>query len=421
MAKLIYDEFRVQTKFALNSEDCKNIILYYMPLMGIDSYAVYSALMALDVNEVYPFKKLLNLLNFNNIDKINKAIDKLEGLGLIQTYVHKEKGYLFVVAPPLSKHQFFANEMLVGLLETQIGETEIKKLMNSTNMNIANYKNQTKRFDQVFQTSARAVDAIIDDMIEPQLVVQNQSFNYTLFKLLIDTDFIDEAVLDDSEFRSRIERISFTYKLNEEDMRDAIIRTIDIDQNFAYASIAKNAKIIFQNKYKAKSPRIETIQNDDYLLSVQDDKDLILLNMIENMMPVDILESLSKIKPSAAEIKMFDDLINNTKFPVSVINFMILLTCKNLNGEIPGYNYFEKIANTWARANVKNAYDALKYTRERKTKQTKTTQYSKTKKEKPIPSWYPEYLEQLKSGNKTTPMTKEEEQEMIELVKDMFN
>lgn len=315
MANLIYDNFKVHNRNQLNCEDMKSLTLLYLPLMGIDSYAVYSILMSLDYDEVYSFKKILDLLNFKNINLFNKAIDKLEGLGLVQSYYSENKGYLFTLFQPLSFTEFFDNELLSGLLETQIGEVEFKNLAVKQKPRIIGYKNITKKFNEVFTTSERSAISSLKKIVKDSLALENKAFNYSLFKILFDASVLSEDVLNDAEFKKRIERISFLYKLNEEEMRNVVIKTIDVDKNLEYASIAKNAKYLFQEKYKANNPRIESLVEDQFIPSTLDDSWRDLLNAVENYSIVDVLQSLSGIKPAASEVAMFEKITG--KYEVS--------------------------------------------------------------------------------------------------------
>ena len=110
------------------------------------------------------------------------------------------------------------------------------------------------------------------------------------------------------------------------------------------------------------------------------------------------METVKKIDPKAAhlielfeaELKLFDDLMKATGFSQGVINVMVLYVTNEKNGEIPSYNYFEKIANTWKRAKVKTAKDALDVIN-KKPEEKKTTKYSKKAKVKEVPDWYKDY------------------------------
>jgi replication initiation and membrane attachment protein len=422
MADLIYDNFKILNKYQLNAEDYRSLTLLYLPLLGIDSYATYSVLMSLDNDEICNFKKLLDLLNFHSLNTLKNAINKLEGMGLLKSFYSETKGYLYETIPPLNQMMFFDNEVLSSLLETQIGEVELKKLFTKNRTRNIGYKNITKKFNEVFETSSKSITNTMSKFFDQGIVVENKDFNYSLFRILFDSSVLSEDVLNDPKFKSRIERISYLYKLQEDEIHDVIIKTIDIDHNLEYASISKNARYAFQNKYKANNPRIESIVEDKFLPSVKDDAWRDVLNLVENLEIVDVLESISGIKPAVSEVKMFEELLNNTHFSTGVINLMILYVNTEKKGELPGYNYFEKIANTWARAKIKTPYDVLKYLESRTNQETKPKDNYKTpyKKVKPLPDWYDEYTKNLGNKSQEEQLNNDEKEELLNIVKDMF-
>jgi replication initiation and membrane attachment protein len=388
--------------------------------MGIDCLSLYSVLIALEDGQTYPFKKLLDSLNFNNLKLVNKAFNKLEGLGLVKAYYSESKGHLYEVLQPLSFCDFFENEMFTSLLETQIGESEIKKLQ-PVHKKPVGYKEVTKKFSDIFETSATTIASTINQFTKPQINVENDDFNYTLFKMLFDGSVLNEEVLDDENFKARILRISYTYKLNEEEMRDVLVRTIDIDKNLEYASISKNARNAFQNKYKTTGPKIVTKVEDNFLPSSIDDRWREIIDKVENMQIADTLQSVSGMKPAVSEIKMFDQLLASSQFSIGVINMMILRVNATNNGVLPGFNYFEKIANTWARAKIKTSYDVLKYFEtesQKKNKEKPAT--TRNKKVKAVPDWYEQYTSQLDGKTvKQEEMSEAEHEELSNLVKDI--
>lgn len=422
MADFIYDTFKLNNKCILNSEDIRSLSLLYLPLMGIDSFALYSILVSLEDGQTYSFKKLVDLLNFTNLKLINKAMDKLQALGLLKHYYSENKGSLYEVIAPLSFALFFENEMLTSLLITQIGETEVEKL-NQPQKKIVGYKDNTKRFNDVYEVSTRSFTSTLEELVKPNIKVENEEFNYSLFKLLFEENVISEAVLDDEDFKARIHRISYTYKLNEEEMKDVLIKTMDIDKNLEYSSISKNARIAFQKKYQTTGPKIVSKSADSFLPSSIDDKWHEIITKVDNMRIADTLQSISGIKPSVSEIAMFDKLQQATGFPDGVINLMILQVNAIQEGVLPGYNYFEKIANTWARAKIKTAYDVLKYFEQQKLKKEKATTTTRRKKEvKPVPSWYDEYTKQLAGQTvEKQEITEEEREELANLVKGIMS
>ena len=78
MAELMYDEFKIKNKININNDDINALTHLYLPLMGLDSYALYFAYVTLEKNETYTFKSLLDILNLRTMTSLNKASSKLE-------------------------------------------------------------------------------------------------------------------------------------------------------------------------------------------------------------------------------------------------------------------------------------------------------------------------------------------------------
>lgn len=358
MPELMYDQFQLINKKQLNNDDISALTKLYVPLMGIDSYALYLSLTSYQENIIYNFRSLLDILNFHNIKKLTSALYKLEAMGLVKTYVNKKTDYILEMMRPMSIIEFFCETPLVSLLESQIGKDAVKALVSTIVVPAKEYKDITKSFDEVFAIKTEKEFLKFAQLAKGNLVIHNKAFNYPLFKMLFQESFIDEKVLNDPSFESNILKVAFIYQLDENDMKDAVIRSLDMDKSLDYDSLSKNARKIYRIKNDTKTPRVITKANDDYLNSIQDDDTFAFVNYLENVSPKELLEALSGIRASLAEIKLSEQLINNTGLSIGVINFMIFLVVQEKNGEIPAYNYFEKIANTWARAKVTNIKEA---------------------------------------------------------------
>lgn len=414
--ELLLEKFKLNNKCQLNSEDISSLTLLYLPLIGIDSFSLYTTLSSLNKDEEYYIKKLINITNIPTLKDLTNAFGKLEGIGLLKTYYHKDKGYIFDVVNPLSEKEFLKEEILVTLLETQIGATEIENLKNRNKDITKGYKEITKKLSDVYAVSIKQKSNVINNLIKPNIVIENNDFNYTLFKMLFDSTFIGEDVLNEESFKTMIMKISFIYKLNEDEMKDIVFNSINNDKRCDYASLSKYARITFQKKYKVDTPKLVTVKEDQYIQSIEDDVVLKLCNDLESMSPSEILEQLSGMKPTPSELKICEDLCANTKLTIGAINFMLMYVSKEKNGELPGYNYFEKIASTWSRAKVKTAYDAIKYTEKKNSEKQEPKQSGRSKKQAVVPDWYKGYEETLNNENTNTPVN----EEIKEIAKNLF-
>ena len=61
-----HTNFRVYKNFELSGEAGFCLTKLYLPLIGIDSFALYNLLMTYDNKETYDIRTVLDSLNFNN-------------------------------------------------------------------------------------------------------------------------------------------------------------------------------------------------------------------------------------------------------------------------------------------------------------------------------------------------------------------
>lgn len=414
--------FKIYKRHCLGGEDYRVLTRLYLPIIGVDSFGLYHLLSVIDESETHAFKFLLDSLNFPSVAYLDRAFSKLEAVSLIAAHHSKQKdAYLFSVKAPLSAAAFSAHPLLFSFLRGQIGELAADKLKVNGTVPPRGYKEITRSFDSVFDVAEKSIQNVFDKMLnvkslDKEIKVEHNEFDYIFFKLSFDSDFIDEKIFDDEEFKQNILYIAYMYKLNEEEMIEVLKKTITVDKDLKYSDLSKNARIMYQKKYKTDEPRFVTKEPDLWLGSVADDDTYRFLEMIETITPADLLADLSGIKPSVSELKLIEDLVNNTKFPLSVINIMILWVCHEKGGEIPGYNYFEKIANTWARAKIKTPLDALRYIN--KEQKERTAVYpAKVKKAMPVPDWYDKYQKQLAELPKREDLSPEEIEKIMNSMK----
>lgn len=426
----IYDEFKIVKRYNLSGQDLEALSVLYLPLIGLDAFGFYNLLNFLPNNEYFAHKVLYDFLGLNNITIIQNAKNKLEAIGLLDSFVHHQGKYLYLINPPLGFEEFDNDTLLSNLLRSHIGTTQYDKLVKTKRVSIRGYKNITKKFNEVFDCDIERDDLLrqyVDKKMSRGIQLDYSFFDYLIFKDLLGNHFFDEELLEDAEFKDNIYRIAYIYKLNEEEMKETIIKTYSIENDFNYEQLSKNARKMFQEKNHNKDPLVISKANDAFIRSKMDTKEEQLIHILETTHPTKMLEELSGIKPSVAEIKIVEDLLKNTNFPPGVINVMILMVNTEKQGVLPSYNYFEKIANTWARADIKTTHDAFIYItkpRDTSTKSTKKNTFYKTnKKETKTPDWYQDYEKELEQFAQTdeNDITQEEREQIIAEAKKFFS
>lgn len=397
------DNFKILRKINISGDDIFSLARLYLPLIGIDSFSLYFVLQSLSAKEIYLAKTIVDIVNLPKINDLEQALNKLEAIGLLKRYYSKDKGFALELFNPLKREEFFSSSILSEYLCGQIGQVEFEKLKNpSQGASVKGYKDVTKAFDEVYQTSMQDASNIYKTIINSKNIdrikIKEVDFDYTLFKLTCEGEILSEEVLNDSNFKKNILEIAHTYHLNEEQMKEVIQTTFNIDKEMTFDYIAKNARNLYRKLSNKEAVKIETKESDNFLASSLDEDTFKFISYVENASFADVLKSLSTITPSVSELKMFDELKQNTNFSNGVINIMIIYVSEQLNGEIPPYNYFEKIANTWARANIKTSLDALNYTKDLMNRKNTPKGNRSNKKEVARPEWYNDYLNEVKKS-----------------------
>ena len=357
---------------------------------------------------VYSLEKIIKKSELS-LDKVVDSLNKLEAIGLLKTY-YLDKMYVFYLNKIITPSEFFKDEALSQALISVITKEEYEKLVLEfliRRIDITKFDNISKRFDEVFEIEEEinhfSVDALVVDSSEG-IRIKNNNFNYRHFKMFVSTlNILSEEKLDDYELESFVNRYSFLYKLTEEEMKDALVVSLNTNTSIDYDLFVKNIKKIYNNKNKKNQkvvPKKEINTNDSKA------------KLLESITPQDIVVNKYNMPMVASEIATMDELLKTTGISVGFLNVVLLYVLEKRNGEIPTYNYFNKIIQTWKRAGVKTAEDALNYLDSLNNPKPKG--YNKQKVTKEVPNWYNDYKEETKKELDQKIVTKEENIEDLE-------
>lgn len=371
-------------KVNLSGEDNFVLSQMYLPLIGMTSFSVYYLINNIKENET-SVRRLMDILSISNINILEQAFNKLEGIGLLKRFIKKDKGYILECISPLSQRGFLNNNLLKEYLISQIGDVEVHTLEKNLKSKKANgYEEITKRFDEVYKTTNlknKKIDLSNEEVVD-NIKIKNSSFDYLIFKLSIDENLIPKDVLEDEDFENNILKISYQYQLNEEEMKEAVNKAIIVNNDLKYEDIARYAGYIYQNKtdnqvlgFDVKEPVIY-----EHNLSSEEEQ---LITIADNSTIAQMLGSFSGGKAALVEVNDYLKLADTTGLPHGVINVLALYITKFKQGDNVSFNYLEKVARNWMKAGVKTTLDAVKWLNANKDKKQKT----KSKKQVEEPEW----------------------------------
>ena len=167
------DTYTVINKTILNDTDHKILTMLYQPIIGYQAISLYESLKDdLDkqelISEEFTHHHLMSTMQLS-LPEIIIAREKLEGIGLLKSYVKEENtnNYVYLLYSPLTVEEIFNHPILNIVLYNNIGKQEYDKLINYfkvPKINLKNYTEVTKSFDEVFSSEEKTSMNIITDI-----------------------------------------------------------------------------------------------------------------------------------------------------------------------------------------------------------------------------------------------------------------
>ena len=203
-----------------------------------------------------------------------------------------------------------------------------------------------------------------------------------------------------------VNRYSFLYQLTTEEIKDAVIESTGINKNIDYETFKKVCKRIY-DKHDTKTKIV--VKNT----TPSSDK---LINVLEQTAPTEVVKNLFGIGLVSSEIEMFDTLMERTGISLGILNVLIIYVLQDKNGEVPSYNYFDKIIKTWQRMKITTTSEAMDYINGRTPKETTRKRQSA----KAVPDWYDDYVKNVEDKENKPEKPKANDQKTIEELDELF-
>lgn len=406
------DMYSVMVEKPLNDYDRKTLNSLYLPIIGMKTlnlyYSLYDSVISGEHESlVNKFEKLVRIIELTP-ELLEMQINKLEAIGLVDTYMTNGM-FVFYLKEIPTPSQFFQDELLFQLLISHVTKEEAEKLafeMLIRRIDITKFEKISKTFDEVFEIEEEINHIDTNNLVlntNNSIIIKNDKFNYRHFVVFTSAlGILDDDVLNTKELEQFVNRYSFLYSLNEQEMKDAIACSVTTSKELDYELAIKNIKRIYNNKNKKQIKVIEKKTD------VEDKR----VAYLESTTPEAIVRNKYNEPMVASEVATMDELLKTTGISIGFLNTVLIYVLEERNGEIPTYNYFNKIIQTWKRAGVKTTADALNYLENLNNPQRKT--YSKVKTKKAVPNWYDEYQQESKKNFDTRIKTNEDNIEDLE-------
>lgn len=418
------DRYIVASEGLLHSYDQKVLTFLYQPLIGSAAFSLYMTLWCeLEENRLWSesntHHSLMNFLD-TNLKEIYHARQKLEGMGLLKTYVKVEdddRSFIYELLPPLNPERFFLDGMLNIYLYQKIGKNQFARLKRFFSVQqhpkTGDYEEVTKSFQDVYTTASPEAlqlhqessqelklglgESFIGRTESKAIQIQVESFN---FDLLISG--LKESLISKTSFTQRVKEaianLAFLYNINALQMQKVVLSAVE-DDEINIEELRKAARDWFQFQHQDQLPAlVDRVQPEQ--LKVQkaepNTKEEELKQYFEKVSPRQFLMDISGGgEPSKSDLQIVEDIMFHQNLSPAVVNVLIHYVLIKTDMKLTK-SYVEKIASHWSRKGIKTVNDAMELAIKENRQYLEWASGKKTKKsndKKPIrteyiPDWF---------------------------------
>lgn len=417
------DRFTVTMNGMLHHFDQKVITFLYQPLIGAICTSLYHTLWhAVEENRLWSEEwnhyQLMNMLGLN-LNEIFQARLKLEGIGLLKTYIsteQEERTFIYELQPPLTAEQFFTDGMLNIYLFQKIGRSNFLKLKNVFSDGVINkekFNDVTRSFQDVFSSMSEQAlqgsdghQASIPDEDQrfihheksKPIEISGDGFDFDLLLSGLTSAMVPRRVFT-SAVKEAIQKLAFLYSIHAIDMQKIVLSSLTAEQTIDIEEMRKAARDWYQMENDNELPQLINRHQPIEHRGIQapgDSKESKLIYYLETTSPRQLLVDLSDgVAPAKSDLTAVEEVMFNQQIEPGVMNVLIHYVMLRTDMKL-SRNYMETIASHWVRKKIKTVKDAMELARKEHRKYQEWASgkgKTHTRRKKPIrteklPDWF---------------------------------
>lgn len=415
------DTYFITSKAILTDYDRKIITLLYQPIIGSVSTNLYFTYWSL-----YENNKLLERTHYQlmtnmqlKLESINLAREKLEGIGLIKTYVKKDSinNFVYEIYKPLNAYEFCTSPLLNTLLINNIGKDEYDRIIEVFKkdcFDLTGYTDVTCLFNEVFKITNNDVYTNIIDDIQYNIknkVVAVPNININSIIELIPDDMLNKKTIT-KEIKDLINNLTFVYDLNDDSLFSIIINSIDLSHKIDKDKLKVNARNYYEFDNNGKKPKAiykkSPIKEEENSNLSNKNK---MIYTFENTSPYDFLCSrYGGVNPTKQDKMLLEYLLEELKLDPGVVNVIVDYVLASNNNKLTK-GYVESVASQFKLSGISNVKEALELSKKEYKNKRKVKEYN-NKKISSSPDWVNKKIE-------SEVASLEEQQKMAKMLKEL--
>ena len=398
------DTYIVKNATMLNNESRLVLIKLYQPIIGTVAINLYFTLWSnLDVSQIisteYTHHNLMAIMRVK-LEDILEAREKLEGIGLIKSYLKKGSinNYIYELYSPLDPYEFVSNPILSTTLISNIGKVEYEKILNFfkvPEVNLKEYEDISATFNEIFEVTD-ALDVLdtkdIRKVKKVDLVVDEKIDLNSLLSFIPNEILNHNSITKDT--KSLIYKLAYIYDLKEEELSELIRNSVNERKLIDKDLLRSNCHNYYTFEHLNKTPSLVYKKDPEYLRTKVSDnsKKAKQIYTFENTSPYDFLSGKNKgIRPSKSDLALVETLMVDYDLTPGVVNVLIDYVLR-INDNKLTKNFALKIAQQWKRSNIKTVEEAMGICR--RENKLKVSQNTKVIKKEAKPEWFNKKFEE---------------------------
>jgi replication initiation and membrane attachment protein DnaB len=339
---------------------------FYLPLLGPVPFAVYRMLYddeSANNGNASTHDKLFRKAQVSS-GEFYHALECLEALALVKTYVNDEGGlhyFVYALYAPKQPKSFFKDVLLVGTLKKYIGEDAVKNLREKYKAPkvLPVFKDVSTTFSAVyhpdFSDPVYGTNPSDSDVVGGELAI-NTDFNLPAFLANLANYGIKGESLNSDE-KASIAKYGILYSITPKAMAEIIANRYDGNAKYGervdFKKVESDCLDTMEFKY-LRGEREDSQVGGDSALAAK-------IRMMDKTSPIKFLGILQgNTTPIASDASIALHLSKDLKLPNGAVNALIDYALQT-NDNILSRAFCEKIAAGMLREGVKNARDAMDY------------------------------------------------------------
>lgn len=386
----------------LDQSNQQALLYLYQPIIGSQALALYLNLSA-DITLTGRSQAIMHTDLLSAIDQglpnMIKAREKLEGLGLLESFEKKDPELglqlIYQLHIPMKPETFFQDPIMSYLLLNKIGERRYQRLVDRfkpSSFNKDGLVNIAKTFREVYKVQESNFEANAEvlkqtqDMFVEETIDKNfdwETFNHLIQKFQIRLN---------EQSKKAIESLHIMYGTNEIEMAEfvgkaSVGETQQVDLNYLRQMLSKQDKIPVEEPVKEQP---ESLTSGEARL----------LKESKKFPPVQYFKAIKKQKGVTAqnnELKLIEKMLTQQKLNSAVVNVLINYVLVVQKQSYLNENYITKIAQDWSAQGIdtpEKAISRLKNNNQKFVKKKSTNNFSPRKNFHARTEALPEHIKQ---------------------------